>query len=159
MLASLLPDAVLRDTGLTRLRANMVLMLFGRYDIPASFAGTVEQEFARVVWSKLAPQRRMQPAFFSAASPLRLIAGDARFWMNRICRIALDRRENRFTPVTKSDDSWPSMSEPKPRMEHKSRYARSNCCQKKGLGPNAGVVTLQHREQHDDASDDAGQAD
>jgi hypothetical protein len=111
MLASLLPDAVLRETGLTRLRANMGLLLTGRYDLPPAFPAEVEQAFAGVMWSKLAPQRRTQPGFFSRSSPLRLLAGDARFWMNRIYRIALDRRENGFTPVVQSNERWDSIDD------------------------------------------------
>jgi hypothetical protein len=111
MLASLLPESALQDNGLERVRANMGLALFGRYDLPASYVTTVEEAFAKLMWLKIAPRRRFNPEFFSATSPLRLLAGDTRFWMNRIYRVALDRRETWFEPTTHIDREWESMQE------------------------------------------------
>jgi hypothetical protein len=111
MLASLLPESALKDNGLSRVRANMGLALFGRYDLPASYVATVEEVFAKLMWLKIAPRRRFNPDFFSPTSPLRLLAGDTRFWMNRIYRVALDRRESGFEPTTHIDRGWDSMQE------------------------------------------------
>lgn len=111
MLASLLPDSVLHQYDLQRVRANMALMLFGRHDLPASYTTTIESAFTKVMWSKIAPQRRFNAQFFSAQSPLRLLASDARFWMNRIYRLALDRREDWFSPASEAGDTWTSMDQ------------------------------------------------
>jgi len=117
MLASLLPESALKDNGLSRVRANMGLALFGRYDLPASYAATVEEAFAKLMWLKIAPRRRFNPDFFSATSPLRLLAGDTRFWMNRIYRLALDRRENWFVPTTHIDTAWEPMQELRKKLD------------------------------------------
>jgi hypothetical protein len=106
MLASLLPDAILREAGIKRSRANMALALFGRNQLPNHYARTVEQAFAKYIWRKLAPGKRSNSAFFSSQSPLRLLAGDPRFWMQRIFRIALERRETWFEPTTHESEGW-----------------------------------------------------
>jgi hypothetical protein len=111
MLASLLPDSVLQQKHLKRERTNMSLVLWGCHDRPTTYARAIEDAFSKVIWSKIAPKRRFNPDFFSARSPLRLLAGDTRFWMNRIYRIALDRRENGFSPTTSEDESWQPMQE------------------------------------------------
>jgi hypothetical protein len=111
MLASLLPDSVLQQVNLERVRASMGLVLWGCQDLTAAYVRTVEAAFSRLMWSKIAPKRRFRAEFFSARSPLRLLADDARFWMNRIYRLALDRRENGFSPVTGEDESWESMDQ------------------------------------------------
>lgn len=111
MLASLLPDSVLQQEHLKRERANMGLVLWGCHDRTASYARTIEDAFAKLIWSKIAPKRRFNPEFFSARSPLRLLAGDTRFWMNRIYRLALDRRENWFSPTSSNDENWKPMEQ------------------------------------------------
>ncbi len=111
MLASLLPDSVLQQRNLKRERANMGLTLWGCQDRTAAYARVIEEAFSKLIWSKLAPKRRFNPEFFSARSSLRLLAGDGRFWMNRIYRLALDRRENWFSPTSCKDESWKSMEE------------------------------------------------
>jgi hypothetical protein len=110
MLASLLPDEMLREAGIERGRANMALALTGRHQMPSRYASAVEQAFAKYIWRKIAPGRRSDAAFFSAQSPLRLLAGDPRFWMQRIYRIALERRESWFTPTT-HEDGWKPLKE------------------------------------------------
>jgi hypothetical protein len=109
MLASLLPDAVLEKAHLERRRSNMGLMTTGTYDLPGSYAQIAENLFARHIWTKLAPGARSRPEYFSATSPLRLLAGDARFWMHRIYRLALERREAREEVV--GEASWKSLEE------------------------------------------------
>lgn len=111
MLASLLPDSVLQQKNLKRERANMGLVLWGCQDRTAAYARTIEDAFSKVIWSKIAPKRRCNPEFFSARSSLRLLAGDSRFWMNRIYRLALDRRENWFSPTSFEEESCKSVEE------------------------------------------------
>lgn len=111
MLASLLPDSVLQQKHLKRERANMSLVLWGCHDRPTTYALAIEDAFSKVIWSKIAPKRRFNPEFFSARSPLRLLAGDTRFWMNRIYRLALDRRENGFSPTSSEEEGWQPMHE------------------------------------------------
>jgi hypothetical protein len=109
MLASLLPDLELKNAGLPRMKANMALSLSSRDPLPSDFAAKVEKTFADYIWTKIAPPgRRNQRAFFSEKSPLRLLAGDTRFWMQRIYRIALERRETCFSS-TKSEKPWKSL--------------------------------------------------
>jgi hypothetical protein len=54
--------------------------------------------------------KRASAAFFSKHSPLRLLSGDTRFWMQRIYRIALERRETWFEPTT-AEDGWKPLEE------------------------------------------------
>jgi hypothetical protein len=77
---------------------------------PPDFAERVERAFARYMWARICPEKRARPEFFSSASPLKLMAGDVRFWMQRIYRIALDRREACFEPVP-DDEEWKPMVE------------------------------------------------
>jgi hypothetical protein len=44
------------------------------------------------------------------------LAGDSRFWMQRIYRIALERRESFFAPTTHEDAGWVSMDEVRSRF-------------------------------------------
>ncbi len=108
MLGSLLPDRVLKNYGIQRDRAHMSLSLIGHYDMPSEYAGQVERAFAKFIWKRLNRGKRNSPAFFSEHSPLKLLAGDARFWMNRIYRLALERRETLFESV-RDDESWTPM--------------------------------------------------
>jgi hypothetical protein len=109
MLASLLPDAALEKAHLERRRSNMGLTSMGTYDLPGNYPQIVESLFAKHIWTKLAPGSRSKPEYFSANSPLRLLAGDARFWMHRIYRLALERREAREEVA--GEDSWKSLEE------------------------------------------------
>ena len=94
MLASLLPDESLKRCGLERLRPNMSLMMVGRDALGAGYKEGVEAEFSRFIWSRLTHGSRRSRAFFSAtSSPLRLLSGDIRYWMHRLYRVALYRRE------------------------------------------------------------------
>jgi hypothetical protein len=108
MLASLLPDRYLADASLSRPRANMALSLVGRYDLDDRYASRVEHAFAKFMWSRLSPGQRARPDAFAANSPLKLLAGDARFWMQRLYRVAINRREGLFGPVP-DDPEWKSM--------------------------------------------------
>jgi hypothetical protein len=111
MLASLLPDALLAELSIERARANMGLSLFGRHQLPRGYASTVEQAFSQYIWNKMSPGKRSATKFFSPHSPMRLLAGDSRFWMQRIYRIALERRESFFAPTTHEDAGWVSMDD------------------------------------------------
>lgn len=106
MLASLLPDSILRAAGLERTRANIALSLTGRQDLTKAYSANVERAFEHYIWSKIMPRARNNRAFFSRTSPLRLLAGDTKFWMHRIYRIALERRESCFEPTRHEDEDW-----------------------------------------------------
>lgn len=105
MLASLLPDPALQAAQIKRPRANLALSLVGRYQLPDDYAFRVEMAFASFIWSKLFPGTRNQRSAFARTSTARILAGDVRFWMQRILRVALDRRETRMTSV-KDDPEW-----------------------------------------------------
>lgn len=111
MLASLLPDTVLAEAGIERRRANMGLTLFGQHQMPRHYATAVEQAFAKYLWGRIAPGKRSDAKYFSAQSSLRLLAGDSRFWMHRVYRIALERRESYFSPTTHEDKGWKPLDE------------------------------------------------
>jgi len=109
MLGSLLPDEELRNAGLERRRASMVLSLAGLYDLPAGYGDSASGAFSRYIWQRIAPRARFHPSFFSPKSPLRLLAADTRFWMHRIYRTALDRREE--FPEGPSEPDWKPLEE------------------------------------------------
>jgi hypothetical protein len=106
MLASLLPDSILKSAGLKRPRANISLTPTGRQDLSSAYSASVERAFEDYIWSKIMPRARNNRAFFSRTSPLRLLAGDTKFWMHRIYRIALERRESCFEPTRHEDEDW-----------------------------------------------------
>jgi len=108
MLASLLPDEHLGGAALERLRPNMSLSLVGRYDVADDYVTRVEHGFAKYMWTRLSPGSRARPELFAPSSPLKLLAGDVRFWMQRLYRIAVERREQFFDPVP-DDPEWKSM--------------------------------------------------
>jgi len=109
MLGSLLPDASLRRAGIQRRRASMSLLLTGTYDLPAGYGHAASAAFSEYIWTRLAPRARFHPSFFAPRAPLRLLAGDARFWMHRLYRIALDRREDFGEGPTEPD--WKPLPE------------------------------------------------
>jgi hypothetical protein len=108
MLASLLPDSSLRQNKLERRRASMNL-LFVHHDLDPDYGARARAAFSRHVWSLLAPRSRLGESAFSTNSPLRLLAGDARYWAHRIYRLALDRRDTYFDPTEHEESSWKSV--------------------------------------------------
>lgn len=109
MLASLVPQPLLDEFGIKRLKANLALFLRGGYpdyDMPNDYAIRACAAFERYIWTKLAPKARMRADFFSSSSPLRLLAGDALFWMHRMYRIALDRAEDAPEAKEMKEDRW-----------------------------------------------------
>jgi hypothetical protein len=108
MLASLLPDRVLQGAHIERPRANLALSLVGRYQLPDDYASRVETAFAAFIWTKLLPGSRNQRGAFAKSASVRMLAGDVRFWMQRIFRIALERRELRMISV-EDDPEWKPM--------------------------------------------------
>lgn len=109
MLASLVPQPILDEFGIKRLKANMALILRGGnpdYEMPNDYAMRACAAFEKYIWTKLAPKARMRADFFSSSSPLRLLAGDALFWMHRMYRIALDRAEDAPEAEQTADDRW-----------------------------------------------------
>jgi len=116
MLASLLPDEVLDKAGIKRLNANFGLSTVGLQSLPKSFTGVVRSAFESYIWKKLSPAARLDPYAFSPNSSLRLLAGDAKFWMHRIYRVAIELRETMFDECEDSGkDGW----EPLPELSRK----------------------------------------
>lgn len=111
MLSSLLPDSTLRRMGIPRKPAGFELGLVGIRFEELGEKEAIEAEFSRYIWKKIAPAARMSAEFFSPSSPLRLLAGDTRFWMHRLYRLAMERREELFPPVAKDEKSWRPLPE------------------------------------------------
>ena len=111
MLASLLPDSAFARLNMERESANIGLNLVGIRLLPDGCAELIEREFSRYIWKKISPAARTNASFFSPSSSLRLLAGDMTFWMHRIYRIAMERREVMFEPVKKEDKGWKPLSE------------------------------------------------
>lgn len=109
MLASLVPQPILDDFGIKRLKANLALIIRGGYpddEMPADYAVRACAAFEKCIWTKLAPKARMRADFFPPSSPLRLLAGDSLFWMHRMYRIALDRAEKTSEAEKMEEDGW-----------------------------------------------------
>jgi hypothetical protein len=109
MLASLLPEASLRRAGICRRHTTNSLLLTGSYDLPNGYGTAATAAFSEYIWTRIAPRARFHPSFFSSKSPLRLLAGDSRFWMHRVFRVALDRREDFGEGPTETH--WKPLSE------------------------------------------------
>lgn len=105
MLASLLPDAAVASFGIKRTAANMSLMAWGE-GLASTEAQKIHAAFEQMIWTRIAPKARMDASHFASNSPLRLLAGDHKFWMNRVYRVALERREALFEPTTHEDGGW-----------------------------------------------------
>jgi hypothetical protein len=106
MLAGLLPDACLAKAGLTRIRTNLNLAFFASRTQQLDYGARARAAFSEHVWSLLAPSARLDCQAFSANSPMRLLAGDTRFWAHRIYRLALDRQDTYCQPVDEDEESW-----------------------------------------------------
>lgn len=112
MLASLLPDDVLRAAGLVRQSAQLSLSDMGLHELPPDYGRRARAAFSSFVWTKLVQSKRFGLKSFAAKSSLRLLAGDPMFWMNRIYRIALDRREYCFDECDEvKEPTWKPLEE------------------------------------------------
>lgn len=111
MLASLLPDSSLKRLSIPRKPAHFELGLVGIRTEYGADKDAIEAEFSRYIWKRIAPAARVSASFFSPSSPLRLLAGDIRFWMHRLYRVAMERREELFEPVAKDDKGWRPLPE------------------------------------------------
>lgn len=109
MLASLLPDALLAKHGLERKRPGLGLLMFGGFE--STYGTKARLAFAQHIWSRLAPRARFSESAFAPDSPLRLLAGDTRFWAHRLYRLALDRRDTNFEPTAHDDEKWKPIEE------------------------------------------------
>lgn len=105
MLAGLLPDALLQQHNLERRRTVMNL-IFGHRSLDAGYGSRARAAFSQHVWSVLSPRARLGANAFAPNSPLRLLAGDTRYWAHRIYRLALDRRDAFFEPTDHEEESW-----------------------------------------------------
>lgn len=105
MLAGLLPDRDLAQAGLERRRASMGL-LFPHHDLPIGYGQRAREAFGHYIWTRLCPLARLKEGAFSARSPLRLLAGDTRYWAHRLYRLAMERRDQWFESTTHEDATW-----------------------------------------------------
>ena len=105
MLGSLVPDNVLQQHNLERRRTTLNL-LYMHHDLDPDYESRARAAFTQHIWSLLSPRARLGESAFATNSPLRLLAGDTRYWAHRLYRLALDRRDEWFEPTTHEDDSW-----------------------------------------------------
>lgn len=111
MLASVLPDRALKAAGIERSPSILNLSTVACHDLPENYAAAASRAFSAYIWHKLAPRARFNRSFFSATSPLRLLADDTSFWMHRFYRIALDRWDY-FEEVDDAEKpTWKPLSE------------------------------------------------
>ena len=137
MLGSLLPDEVLKRHSIRRPDANLWLWPFSepiRFLEPGFLDGRSVEEIGRLtdahlhklamiipnafeqwIWKKLVRTKRFGMLDFAENSSLRLLAGDVRFWMHRLYRVAIDIYES-FPPTTHEDDWWLPLDEIQRRM-------------------------------------------
>jgi hypothetical protein len=132
MLGSLLPDEVLGQCGIDRPKSNFWLWpcaesinirslsdlkRFSRAELNRRedahlqrLAAIIPRAFEQWIWQRLVPSKRFRIQDFSRESSLRLLAGDVRFWMHRLYRLAIDLYES--TPPTEhEEESWRSLDE------------------------------------------------
>jgi hypothetical protein len=129
MLASVVPDDILRQHGISKLRADFWLYphLFNfckeldqpgiverlplheyqtrKREAARAYAPAACRAFETYIWTKLAKDQRWRFEFFDPRSPLRLLASDTPFWMNRLYRVALERSEG-FEEVSEEGEKW-----------------------------------------------------
>jgi len=127
MLASVLPDDYLQRHNIRRESGNFWLspvMAPGMKDgtdfspwgkgSPENwfrgYAARVEAAFEEFIFSELAGSRRLNASHFSVDSPLRVLAGDVRYWMHRLYRIAVARNDE-FGVVEHEDKEWSPLEE------------------------------------------------
>lgn len=110
MLSGLLPDAALEEAGLQRRRTSTWLM-HAFHDLPHDEGARARAAFSRHIWPLLAPRARLDASAFASNSPLRLLAGDTRFWAHRLYRLALERRDAWCEPTTHEDEDWKPLAE------------------------------------------------
>jgi hypothetical protein len=127
MLGSLLPTSALKRLGIKRPRSTFWLWpLVAGMDFRSPsklerlspevlsrlteqhlrhLACTIPPAFERWVWTRLMRSARFGMDNYAENSSLRLLAGDTRFWMHRLYRIAIDLYES-FPPVEDDDPDW-----------------------------------------------------
>jgi len=112
MLASLVPEAILRRHGLRKESTNAWLMpLFAERSMLdptiARKATASVEAFNEYLWPKLAGRRGLRNDF-SPVSSLRLLASDTPYWMSRLYRLALARWDS-MGPTRHEDRDWKSL--------------------------------------------------
>lgn len=132
MLGSLLPDDLLASYGIDRPESNFWLWplvesnkirslenleLYSSGQLNQisdehliKLASVVPIAFEKWIWTRLTRSKRFGLRDFARDSSLRMLAGDIRFWMHRLYRIAIELYES--SPVVEQDDeSWHSLDE------------------------------------------------
>jgi hypothetical protein len=110
MLASVVPNSILKKHGLQKRRANMWLLPCGHHLESSGYGHACRQAFEEYIWQKLQRSSRCRYNFFAKTSPLRLLAADSHYWASRLFRIALDRYEE-FEPTEDIEASWRPLNE------------------------------------------------
>jgi hypothetical protein len=113
MLASVVPEEILRKYGIKKMRADFWLLPgLGRKDAEAAsaYASAASQAFEEYIWTKLVRGHRQRYEFYDSRSSLRLLAGDSPFWMNRLYRLAVERSEG-FQETSDHGEKWQSIEE------------------------------------------------
>jgi hypothetical protein len=72
------------------------------------YAQKTEAAFEEFIFSQLLKGERFQRSHFSMNFPLRVLAGDVRYWMHRLFRIAVSRSDE-LGIVEREDEEWDSM--------------------------------------------------
>ncbi len=132
MLGCLLPSAVLKHHRIGRPKANFWLcpsseaIRFRTLDKLEQYsqeelnqltdehlrrlASVIPGAFEQWIWTQLVRRKRYGMLDFSKNASLRLLAGDVRFWMHRLYRIAIDLYES-FPPTKHEEDNWRPLEE------------------------------------------------
>lgn len=103
MLASVLPDPTLRRARIKRERSNFWLWPVWRKNRGAR---SIASAFDSFIWERLTKGKRQRNGL-GAKSSLRLLAGDATFWMSRLYRVAIERRQ--AFPEVDPEPTWRSL--------------------------------------------------
>jgi hypothetical protein len=136
MLGSLLPDGALAKQGIHRPKSEFWLWPLSeemgfRYrnceelsrdkldqlcdDHLRNLASTIPAAFEKWIWRRLVRSKRYGMRDFASDFSLRMLAGDVRFWMHRLYRIAIDLYES-LPPTEDEEDSWCSLRELRQRV-------------------------------------------
>jgi hypothetical protein len=137
MLGSMLPDQILRERNIERPVPNFWLWpiverppAHKRVDVEKlsddefrrsrenhlkHLGASIPVAFEQWIWTKLVRSKRFRISDFAETSSLRMLAGDVRFWMHRLYRIAMEMYES-FPPTTHEDDEWIGLDEIEQKM-------------------------------------------
>lgn len=105
MLASLVPETILKKFSISKRRANFHLIPYKADNECKFYADQAVEAFGRYVWTKISLRNRCKYNFFDKNSPLRILASDYKFWMSRVFRYANECTDH-FEETTYIDPKW-----------------------------------------------------